>query len=53
VKHDWIVDYHDLPVLLDEWRCTGADCPGDADGDGDTDQADLGLLLAYWGEVCP
>ena len=24
-------------------------CPGDLDGDGDTDQADLGILLADWG----
>jgi len=25
------------------------ECPGDLDGDGDTDQADLGILLADWG----
>ena len=24
-------------------------CEGDLDGDGDTDQADLGILLADWG----
>ena len=24
-------------------------CPGDLDGDGDTDHADLGILLADWG----
>jgi len=24
-------------------------CPGDLDGDGDTDQSDLGILLASWG----
>jgi hypothetical protein len=24
-------------------------CPGDLDGDGDTDQSDLGILLAAWG----
>ena len=24
-------------------------CPGDLDGDGDTDQADLGIFLADWG----
>ena len=24
-------------------------CPGDCDGDGDTDQSDLGVLLADWG----
>ncbi len=26
-----------------------AGCAGDLDGDGDTDQADLGILLADWG----
>jgi hypothetical protein len=25
------------------------ECPGDLDGDGDTDQGDLGILLADWG----
>ena len=25
------------------------ECPGDVDGDGDTDQSDLGILLADWG----
>ncbi len=32
------------------------ECPGDVDGDGDTDHADLGALLADWGctgENCP
>ena len=35
------------------------DCPGDLDGDGDTDHSDLGILLADWGcvgsepEDCP
>jgi hypothetical protein len=28
---------------------TGPDCPGDLDNDGDTDQADLSVLLADWG----
>jgi hypothetical protein len=28
-----------------------ADCAGDVDGDGDTDHADLGILLADWGCV--
>jgi len=34
-------------------------CPGDLDGDGDTDHSDLGILLADWGcvgsgpEDCP
>jgi len=27
------------------------ECPGDLDGDGDTDHADLGILLADWGCV--
>ena len=27
----------------------GPDCPGDVDGDGDTDHSDLGALLAAWG----
>jgi len=53
LNHDWIVDYLDVLVLLEDWGCTAGDCPGDCDGDGDTDQADLGLLLANWGTVCP
>ncbi len=28
---------------------TPPECPGDVDGDGDTDHSDLGLLLADWG----
>ena len=28
---------------------TPTECPGDVDGDGDTDHSDLGLLLADWG----
>ena len=27
----------------------GPDCPGDVDGDGDTDHSDLGALLGAWG----
>ena len=27
----------------------GPVCPGDLDGDDDTDQSDLGMLLASWG----
>ena len=27
----------------------GSECAGDLDGDGDTDQADLGILLSDWG----
>jgi len=43
-------------VLLEDWGCTGGepgDSPGDADLDGDTDQGDLAILLANWGNVCP
>ncbi len=32
--------------LLGSW---GIDDGGDLDGDGDTDQSDLGILLADWG----
>ncbi|HUU82463.1 MAG TPA: hypothetical protein VM243_03060 [Phycisphaerae bacterium] len=53
LNKDWIVDYRDVLVLLEDWGCSDGDCPGDADLDGDTDQADLGLLLANWGNVCP
>jgi len=30
---------------------TSAD--GDLDGNGDTDQSDLGILLSNWGQGCP
>jgi len=56
LNHDWIVDYRDVLVLLEDWGCTGGepgDSPGDADLDGDTDQGDLAILLANWGNVCP
>ena len=31
------------------YRAVVPKCPGDVDGDGDTDHSDLGLLLADWG----
>ena len=34
-------------VTYHHW--TAAECVGDLDGDGDTDQSDLGILLAAWG----
>ena len=34
---------------LDNVRLIPEPCAGDLDGDGDTDQADLGILLADWG----
>ncbi len=33
------------------WEGGPSDCPGDLDADDDTDQADLGLLLAAYGET--
>jgi len=43
-------DYPDLPIV-DMGACEfqGLTCPGDLDGDGDTDQSDLGILLSAWG----
>jgi hypothetical protein len=31
----------------------GSGCPGDLNNDGDTDLADLGILLAEFGNTCP
>jgi len=42
-----------LGILLADWGCNGGNCPGDCDDDGDTDQDDLGILLAHWGKGCP
>jgi hypothetical protein len=41
----------DTPISVDtlEVRVPGSGCWGDLDGDGDTDQADLGALLASYG----
>jgi hypothetical protein len=41
-------DYPDLPIV-DMGAYEFQACPGDLDGDGDTDQSDLGILLADWG----
>ena len=43
---------NDLGIPLSNWGCTNVGCPGDIDNDGDTDQVDLGILLAHWGEGC-
>ena len=40
---------HDTPFRL--YVDLGGGCAGDIDGDGDTDQSDLGVLLAAWGSV--
>jgi hypothetical protein len=39
------------PPIVDmrAYEFQGITCPGDLDGDNDTDQADLGVLLADWG----
>ena len=56
-------DYSETAVLDEEYpgynivgnlgsatvEISSAECVGDLDGDGDTDQADLGVLLADWG----
>ena len=34
---------------IDNLSYAEEDCPGDVDGDGDTDQSDLGTLLGDWG----
>ncbi len=47
---DWFIGQADLGVLL-AWYDIGDG--GDMDGDGDTDQADLGSLLSHYGEPCP
>ena len=36
------------PVYYDDLSLTAGGCPGDIDGDGDTDHSDLGELLAAW-----
>jgi len=43
------VDLADLAILLASYGCTGGNCPGDVDGDGDVDLEDLTLLLANYG----
>jgi len=37
------------PLVIEYLYAHPKPCPGDLDGDGDTDQADLGILLADWG----
>jgi predicted outer membrane repeat protein len=41
-------DFPDLPIV-DMGAYEFQACPADLDGDGDTDQSDLGILLADWG----
>jgi len=43
------VDIADLGMVLADFGCATAPCPGDADGDGDTDITDLGEVLANFG----
>jgi hypothetical protein len=47
---DRAVDLPDLLILLTGY---GTDDSGDLNCDGLTNQADLGALLANWGESCP
>jgi len=38
-----------LAILLAAWH---GSADGDLNCDGDTDHADLGILLANWGDTC-
>ncbi len=40
--------YFDAMSLVCNFNCPSAGCVGDLDGDGDTDQSDLGILLAAY-----
>jgi hypothetical protein len=40
----------DVSAYWARWGCA-SECPGDIDGSGSTDGADLGLLLANWGNA--
>ena len=42
---DCLVDAADLIIVLDNLGCVGPDCPGDIDGDGDTDIYDLQYIV--------
>jgi len=50
---DWDFPLHTIrggmAGLIDLAGLIPSECPGDLDGDGDTDQSDLGILLADWG----
>jgi hypothetical protein len=44
----------DLDLAFEQPDCCGApECPGDINGDGKTDQSDLGILLGNFGENVP
>ena len=45
---DLYANFVENPVYYDDMSLKPADCPGDIDGDGDTDHSDLGELLAAW-----
>ncbi|MFO0839567.1 MAG: FG-GAP repeat protein [Phycisphaerae bacterium] len=47
---DRTINESDLAIMLYYWNQGPG---GDIDRDGDTDEADLGLLLANWGTNCP
>ena len=44
----WFTESPAGDSYLAKWGCPAPPCPGDIDGDGDTDQSDLGLLLASY-----
>jgi hypothetical protein len=45
----WVMEGGVYPKLTIETTTESEPCVGDLDGDGDTDQSDLGILLADWG----
>ena len=53
----WVLLILASPPLLAQTdadsRAARGDVVGDLDGDDDTDQADLAILLAHWGQTCP
>ena len=46
-NNSWPAEVYQAAIM--DWPFTQPECVGDLDGDGDTDQGDLGLLLADWG----
>ena len=50
---DWVRIYDNGHTILSGPGTEEPDCPGDIDGNGRIDAADLGLLIAYWNSSNP
>ncbi len=50
---DWVRIYDNGHTILSGPGTEQPDCPGDIDGNGRIDAADLGLLIAYWNSSNP